>query len=148
MQRAASATTNSGKLTGASASVDLPGQWLIAKDARLVPAGWQSMQLGNFHVTWNAPLPCTRLPGNAATSGLILGWYTLLRALSCGLGPPGLGDQHVLEESAQVHVQRRQRRRLRDQVDSKRESSRFTAFLIELLGLLWLTANSVRCSRP
>jgi hypothetical protein len=33
------------------------------------------MQLGNFHVAWNAPLPCTRLPGNAATSGVILGWY-------------------------------------------------------------------------
>jgi hypothetical protein len=75
MQRAVSATTNSGKLTDASVSADLPGQWLIAKDARLVPAGWQSMQLGNFQVAWNAPLPCTRLPGNAATSGLILGWY-------------------------------------------------------------------------
>jgi hypothetical protein len=75
MQRAVSATTNSGKLTGASASVDLPGQWLIAQDARLVPAGWQSMQVGNFHVAWNAPLPCTRLPGNGAISGVILGWH-------------------------------------------------------------------------
>jgi hypothetical protein len=33
------------------------------------------MQLGNFHVAWNAPLPCTRLPGNGATFGVILGWY-------------------------------------------------------------------------
>jgi hypothetical protein len=76
MQRAAFATTNFGNLTGASASADLPRQWLIAADARLVPAGWQSTQFGNFHVAWNAPLPCTRLPGNAAaTSGVILGWY-------------------------------------------------------------------------
>jgi hypothetical protein len=75
MQRAVSATTNSGKLTGASASADLPGQWLIAKEARLVPAGWRSMQLGDFHVAWNAPLPCTRLPGNGLIFGVILGWY-------------------------------------------------------------------------
>jgi hypothetical protein len=73
MQGAVSATTNSGKLIDASASADLPGQWLIAKDARLVPAGWQSMKLANFHVAWNAPLPCTRLSGNGTTSGVILG---------------------------------------------------------------------------
>ena len=57
MQCAVSATTNSGKLIDASASADLPGQWLIA----------------NFHVAWNAPLPCTRLSGNGTTSGVILG---------------------------------------------------------------------------
>jgi hypothetical protein len=56
-------------------SADLPGQWLIAAETRLVPAGWRSMQLGDFHVAWNAPLPCTRLQGNGAISGLILGWY-------------------------------------------------------------------------
>jgi hypothetical protein len=77
MQRAVSAlTTNFGKLTGASASADLPRQWLIAEDVRLVPAGWQSMRFGNFHIAWNALLPRTRLPGNAAAmSGVILGWY-------------------------------------------------------------------------
>jgi hypothetical protein len=56
-------------------SADLPGQWLIAKEARLVPAGWQSMEFGNFQVAWNAPLPCTRLPGNGVIFGVILGWY-------------------------------------------------------------------------
>jgi hypothetical protein len=56
-------------------SIDLPGQWLIAQDARLVPPGWQSMQIGKFRVAWNAPLPCTLLPGNDAISGVILGWY-------------------------------------------------------------------------
>jgi hypothetical protein len=63
------------KLTGKLGSADLPDQWLIAKEARLVPAGWQSREFGNFHVAWNAPLPCTLLQGNGAISGLILGWY-------------------------------------------------------------------------
>jgi hypothetical protein len=63
------------KLTGKMRSADLPGQWLIATEARLVPAGWRSMQLGDFHVAWNAPLPCTRLGGNGAIFGFILGWY-------------------------------------------------------------------------
>jgi hypothetical protein len=62
-------------LAAESASVDLPGHWLIAKDARLVPAGWHFLQLGSFHVAWNAPLPCARLPGNGVISGVILGWY-------------------------------------------------------------------------
>jgi hypothetical protein len=56
-------------------SADLPGQWLIAKEARLVPAGWESVEFGNFHVARNAPLPCTLLKGNGAIFGLILGWY-------------------------------------------------------------------------
>src|SRR5512134_1517766 len=63
------------KLTGKLGPADLPGQWLIAKEARLVPAGWQSREFGNFHVAWNAPLPCTLLPGTGAISGLVLGWY-------------------------------------------------------------------------
>jgi hypothetical protein len=54
---------------------DLPGHWLIAKAGRLVPAGWRSTKLGDFHVAWNTPLVCTRLPGNGMVFGVILGWY-------------------------------------------------------------------------
>lgn len=63
------------KLAGRFTPVDLPGQWLIATDTRLVPQGWQSTRLGDLHVAWSAPLPCTELQGNGATSSVILGWY-------------------------------------------------------------------------
>jgi hypothetical protein len=33
------------------------------------------MPFGNFHVAWDARLPCTRLPGNQVIFGVILGWY-------------------------------------------------------------------------
>ena len=80
-------------------SVDLPGQWLIAKDARLVPAGWQSTQLSNFYVAWNAPLPCTRLPGNGATFGVILGWYIGSDGVLLGeVKPPSTPGREGLDE--------------------------------------------------
>ena len=67
--------TDSRKLASKFAPVDLPGHWLIGTDARLVPSSWKSMLLGDFHVAWNAPLPCTPLRANGATFGVILGWY-------------------------------------------------------------------------
>ncbi len=67
--------TDSRELASMFPQVDLPGQWLIAADTRLVPSRWQSTRLGEFHVAWNAPLPCTPLRANGATFGVILGWY-------------------------------------------------------------------------
>lgn len=54
---------------------DLPGQWLIAKDANLIPDGWPFARLGTLHVAWNAPLPCTYVRANGTACGVILGWY-------------------------------------------------------------------------
>jgi hypothetical protein len=68
-------TTDSRKLASMFAQGDLPGQWLIASDTRLLPSRWQSTQLGEFHVAWSAPLPCTPLRANGETFGVILGWY-------------------------------------------------------------------------